>query len=63
MTWPIDHLVTMDADEVSRGLAGQGLPGVTFLFWDPRKPGYVSWREAHEAERRQVLEAIARSAN
>jgi hypothetical protein len=56
--WPIDDLVTMEADQVSRWLAGRGLPGVTLLFWDPHGQGFASWREVGEADRRHVLDAI-----
>ena len=42
MTWPIDDLVTMEASEVSRRLTSLGLPGVTFLFWDPHERRYTS---------------------
>ena len=58
MNWPIDDLAKMDDDEVSRWLAGQGLPGVRFLFWDPRERVYKSWSAATEAARRDALEAI-----
>ena len=58
MNWPIDALVTMEADDVSAWLAGQGLPGVAFLFWDPHERRYTSWRAAGQAARRYVLETI-----
>ena len=58
MRWPIDDLVMMEADEVSAWLAGQGLPGLTFLFWDPHERRYTSWRAAGEAARRHMLETI-----
>ncbi len=60
MDWLIDDLVLLDEDEVSRWLAGRGLPGVRFLFWDQHGQRCVSWREAGEADRRRVLETIAR---
>ena len=59
MDWPIDELVILDEGGVSRWLAGRGLPGVRFLFWDQHGRRCVSWREAGEADRRQVLETIA----
>ena len=59
MDWPIDDLVLLDEGGVSRWLAGRGLPGVHFLFWDQQGQRCVSWREAGEADRRQVLETIA----
>ncbi len=62
MTWPIDDLVTMEAGEVSRWLADQGLPGVAFLFWDPHERVCASWRDVSEVARRAVLEAIAMTA-
>lgn len=62
MTWPIDDLVRMEADELSRWLAGRGLPAVSFAFVDPREGAFVSWQEADEAERRRVLAAIAGAA-
>ena len=58
MNWPIDALVTMEADDVSAWLAGQELPGLTFLFWDPHERAYRSWRAAGEAARRHMLETI-----
>ena len=58
MNWPIDDLVTMEAGEVSRWLAGHGLPGVSFLFWDPHERVYKSWPAATEAARRDALDAI-----
>ena len=60
MDWPIDDLVKLDEGAVSRWLAGQGLPGVAFLFWDPHERRVVSWRAAGEAARRHTLETIAR---
>lgn len=62
MTWPIDDLVRMEADELSRWLAGRGLPAVSFTFWAPPEGAFVSWQEADEAERRRVLAAIAGAA-
>ena len=59
MTWPIDDLVTMEASEVSTRLTSLGLPGVTFLFWDPHERRYTSWDAAGEAARRHVLEEIS----
>ena len=59
MEWPIDDLVMLDEDGVSRWLAERGLPGVRFLFWDQQGRRCVSWRGAGEADRRQALETIA----
>ena len=58
MKWPIDDLVTMDAGEVSTRLTALGLPGVTFLFWDPHERRCTSWPDANGAARHNVLEAI-----
>ncbi len=58
MNWLIDDLVTASADEVSQWLAELGLPGLTFVFWDPDLHRVVSWQEATEAARRHVLEAL-----
>ena len=58
MKWPIDDLVAMDAGEVSTRLTALGLPGVTFLFWDPHEWRYTSWQTTGEPARRQVLEGI-----
>jgi hypothetical protein len=62
MNWPIDDLVRMEADELSRWLAGRGLPDVSFAFWDPPEGTFVSWQGVDEAERRRVIEAIAGAA-
>ena len=59
MTWPIDDLVAMEADELSRWLVGRGLPDVTLVFWDPHTRRFASWQEAGEADRRRALEAVA----
>jgi hypothetical protein len=59
MMWPVDDLKRMEADELSRWLAGWGLPAVSFAFVDPREGAFVSWQEADEADRRRVLAAIA----
>ena len=58
MTWPIDDLVRGEADELSRWLAGRGLPAVSFLCVDARERAFVPWQKADEAARRRVLEAI-----
>ena len=59
MMWPIDDLKRMEADELSRWLAGRGLPDVSFVFVNPPEGTFVSWQEADEADRYRVLEAIA----
>jgi hypothetical protein len=56
--WPIDELVTMDDDDISRWLTDQGLPGVAFLFVDPDTRRFTTWRDAGEAARRRVLESL-----
>ena len=58
MMWPVDDLKRMEADELSRWLAGWGLPAGSFAFVDPREGAFVSWQEADEADRRRVLAAI-----
>jgi hypothetical protein len=60
--WPVDELVTMEAEEVSRWLTDRGLPGVTFVFFDPHRWAFASWQEAGEITRRQVLESIGATA-
>jgi hypothetical protein len=62
MEWPIDDLVMMEADEVSRWLAARGLPGVTFVFLDSGRGAFRSWGAAGESNRRWVLEAIGQAA-
>ena len=61
-SWPIDDLKRMEAAELSRWLAGWGLPAVSFVFVDPHLRRFVPWQEADEADRRHVLEAIAETA-
>ena len=58
MDWPMDELVTMEADDVSRWLADRGVPGVTFLFVDPAARRLTTWSNAGEAARRRVLESL-----
>ena len=60
--WPVGDLKKMEADELSRWLAGRGLPAVSFVFVDPQVRRFVPWQEADEADRRRVLEAIAPAA-
>ena len=62
MMWPIDDLVRMEAAELSRWLAGRGLPAVSFAFVDSPARAFVPWHEAAEADRRRVLGAIAEPA-